>query len=204
MKRARIAARILIIAAVVVGAGGITIAAAKPQSLKATRDRPQECQQVVLAAGQDGDITVSLGEDSIIRILTDDGRCEVLQIDLEQIGSMVEAALDEAGAALAGLSDLQIDLQLGQDSRLSIQEDDEQIEIDLAAIGQIVHQALEDVLAKLKTTRHLQLPDGKHGSALNWSEGADQQQLQQQLEKMHQEIAALKQELRRLRQRQRH
>jgi hypothetical protein len=165
---------------------------------------------IAVVADDGRNLILHLDDGGWLRIVEEggDGSGQTVEIDLSQLGSVVQDAMGEVQQALRGLEDLQIDLQLGADAnRMHILDDEDEIFIDLGGMISEITGSIAESLADLDCEGILDL-DGRRGLQRERRDrdrrDLDRRELEENIERMREEIARLQRELRRLRQRDRH
>jgi hypothetical protein len=130
----------------------------------------------------------------------------VVEVDLSEIGLLVEDIMAEAmvgvSEALTALEDVQIGLDLGEENCLTIADDDGEVVIDFGEIMADVSEALEAAFAELDSedwaesrSRH-----GKRHRSTKITGNADE--LRQEIDQLERELAELQKQVRRIKNRQ--
>jgi HAMP domain-containing protein len=162
----------------------------------------------IMVVTDDGrNLILHLDDGRWLRIVEEggDGRGQTVEIDLSQLGSVVQVAMDEVQQALRGLEDLQIDLHLGADEqRMHILDDEDEIFIDLGDMISEITGSIAESLADLNCEGILDLDGLRFERHDRDRRDLDRRELEENIEQMKEEIARLQRELRRLRQRDRH
>ena len=190
---------IIIFFVLVVGVATAGASAATEQWEIASSQDPAREDAMVVVAGHDERMTISMHDDSVLRITTDDGEEQVIEFDLSLIEDVVAQAMVGMQEALADLSDLQIDIQVDPDESVVIGHGDEIVEVDLQEIMAEVNHVLAAALQDLD----LDLEAGFHRSSRSRSPAGDEdadelEQLNDQLDQLRDEVSRLRAELRRL------
>jgi hypothetical protein len=154
---------------------------------------------LVVVEGGDERLTISMQDGSLLRITTDNGEEQVIEVDLSLMEDVIAEAMVGVREALAELSNLQIEVQVDPDESIVIGSGDEMVMIELPEIMAEVQEDLADALQDLE----ISINSGFHRA--EWfhheSEDADADeidQLRDELNQLRGEMKRLRAELRRL------
>jgi hypothetical protein len=167
-------------------------------------DRPRD-KTVTISDGEES-INISIVEGPILRIVTDNGDEDIVEIDLSQLDEIVDGAMDDVADALDELSDFELDLHLGESSTLSIFDGEDEFYLNISEIMEQAGEVLADALDEIS----LAWDDETADSRERWSEADsdrmrdEAEELRQEVERLRAEIVELQKELRRTKQRRHH
>jgi hypothetical protein len=165
----------------------------------------------IVVVGDDGEnLILQLDEGRWLRIREEggDGRRQTVEIDLSQLGAVVQDAMDEVQQSLRGLDELQLDLRLGADQNsIRIFDDQDEVFLDLGDMISEITGSIAESLGNMDWEGTLDrdgLRELRHAQRLRDRRDQDRRELEESIEQMKDEIARLQRELRRLHQRDRH
>ncbi len=177
-------------------------------ALAGAPDREDPAGIVITEDGEN--LILRLDERRWLRIREEDGdgRGQTVEIDLSQLGAVVQDAMDEVQQALRGLDELQLDLRLGADQNsIRIFDDQDEVFLDLGDMISEITGSIAESLGNMDWEGTLDrdgLRELRHAQRLRDRRDQDRRELEESIEQMKDEIARLQRELRRLRQRDRH
>lgn len=131
-------------------------------------------------------ISIEVEDDDFI-VTTRCGDSEkVVQVNLDAVEGLVAEAVGEVTAALEDMEDMQLQIHLGQDNRLSFADDGTEWEIDLSQVARQIEVALEAGFAGLEDAEW---------SSRRVREEVDMDELRRELAHLQREMEKLQKEL---------
>jgi hypothetical protein len=131
-------------------------------------------------------ISIEVDGDEFIVTSRCDGEEQVVMVNMDAIGTLVEDALADVSVVLEELDEMQLKIHLGEDNLLSFADAETEWEVDLEQIAHQVAAALEAGFGEFETGE--------------WSHRRDRHDAEGELDELHRELDSLRQELKRLEQ----
>ena len=133
-------------------------------------------------------IAIELDDDDLILTRNCGDDSKVVMVNLEAVEDLVAVALDDVSTVLDELGELQMEIRLGQDNRLSFADADTEWEVDLGQIAMQLESALRAGFAEVEAedwgSRH-----SRH------ARNDEVEALQEELDSLRREMKQLKKQL---------
>jgi len=165
-----------------------------------------ENDQRIIVKGEDGEqIVISLHEGPSVRIVSDKGDEDVVEIDLSGISEIVSEAMVVIGESLAELSEMQIEMKLGRENVFVFSDEDDEVMVNLEEVfenvGGLLREAFEDIDFEIADS--IDKAWGTDDLADEWQYTKDDdvsqaELLQLELDQLRVELEKLREDLRKL------
>jgi len=157
-------------------------------SLPAVAEDPDVDEDKIVVRSGGHHLTVDKDGDVLRIVSLEDGDEQIVELNLSEVGVMVNDAMADMGDMLAELDDLQMSFNLGEDNRLSLAHDDAHWELDLDEIMAQVGVALEGM------GDEFDMGEWTHNSRRHHFETSDDD-LKDELKALRDEVRDLRREL---------